>query len=145
MKPCPKCQSINCKKASLIYAEGTSATVGAGISMSGNIGVGVASTKSSLAAKCAPPQMIKGFPPDTLFNISIAAAVIIIASNLLAPIVQPSSPAPFIFILTLLYLPYLNSQNKKWVKIKKAEHLLAIEAYDKKFICMVCGEDYEAL
>ena len=139
MRPCPNCKSMDCKKASLIHDEGSSSTLGGGISLSGGIGVGAATTKSNLAKKWMPPVAEQGFSANSGINILIVAIGVAVLNAVF------SGGYPSWVLFTVAALVVWNAAYKRWKKNADKRHERALETYQNTFVCLRCGEGYSAL
>lgn len=134
MHPCPSCRSANLKKASLVYMEGTQNSVGVGVSNVGG-GVGASKTVSKLAVLCAPPQI-----PDNFMNETGNALGLFFFVPLLPIGVVTGGISTFWIVWACLGLGVMFWKHHQYAKKRAAELQAAHDEWERKFICMTCGE-----
>jgi hypothetical protein len=134
MENCPKCQSDQFKKLSLIYAEGTSngKAIGIGMTGGGNVGVGVGASASitNLATKCTPPVT----PTE---NAGGALGALFIVGQIVTSVTTGAGWLYF-FVILIPGLIFSVIQIQKEEKEMLIKHTAALEDYDKKFMCLRC-------
>ena len=112
---------------------------GGGVSVSGGIGVGAAATKSNLAKKWAPPVAEQGFSANSVLNILIVAVGVAVVNGVFGG----SYPSWVLF--TGAALVAWNAAYKRWKRKGDERHARALEAYQRIFVCLRCGDGYQAL
>lgn len=134
MQNCPKCQSEEFKKLSLIYADGTSSgkSVGVGVTGGGSVAVGVGASASitQLATKCAPPVKSKGEAGG------LVGAILVMGQ--IAVAVATGAGWFYFFLILIPGMIYVYSCSQQEEKQLLAKHNAALEDYNQKYLCLRC-------
>lgn len=136
---CPKCGSENTQRASLLYAAGVSASSGGGVGVdlaTGGVVVGGLSgrSRSGLAAAHAPPRR----------ESAGTAVIVLVIMGVVSGLIAAANGgwevglALFLVFAGVAWLINRNvaTQNKQMIEP-------AVAAWQKKFVCLRCGETFE--
>lgn len=138
MKNCPTCQSDQFKKATLVYAEGHSITVGGAIGVnSGGVGVGVGKgvTRSRVADICAPPSRAPFHP---FGDAKLWQAALVLVSLLIA--LRDGIQVDYFWLLIsgvgAAFIIYKAAKTESRIS---AKHEADLKEYEKAYMCLRCG------
>jgi hypothetical protein len=132
---CASCKSENIQKLSLAYMAGASKTqgVGLGVGMGGSVGLGVGTgtNQTLLSSMVAPPKITS----PLMGAIGIWIVIMMLSSIFSAA--APESNLSVIFSLVVIIFSFWGSF--KFYRYLSAKNNALMEEYNKKYICLRCG------
>ena len=132
---CASCKSENIQKLSLAYMSGSSKTqgVGLGVGMGGGVGLGVGTgtNQTLLSSMVAPPKITSPLVG------AVGIWIVIIMLSSIFPAVFPERSFTVIPTLILFILSFWGSF--KFYRYLPAKNKTLMEEYNKKYICLRCG------